>query len=53
MFLVNFKEVWDGDRHLVRAPDQICFLQAKFIVYALVVLVKFDSLFDYIGYLGE
>ena len=46
MLFVNVEKVWNGDRHFVRAPDQICFLQAKFIVYALVILVELDCLFD-------
>ena len=53
MFLVNLEEVWDGNRHFIRTPNQISFLFCDLLVNSHRLLVEFDGFLDWVGNLGE
>lgn len=53
MLLVDGKEVRDRHVHLILAPDELSFLDHVCILDALILLVEFDAVIDWVGNLCE
>ena len=53
MFLINFKELRNGNLHLIGTPDYVRFVLRKLVFNAFCCLVEADCFVDRIGDLGE
>jgi len=48
VLLIYVNELWNGHFHLVRAPDQIGFLELHLILNTLCTLIKLNRLFNWV-----